>query len=114
MRWGAADMSPSMQDLRAVMETANTGAGHPADRMELIRRRVRRARRVQLAAGAAATALTLGAVFALVPGSGGGAAPVAAMPGRPASDSYPPTLQGLSLLKAVKYEFFGAKAQLTI
>jgi hypothetical protein len=101
-----------MQDLRAVMEAADAGAG-PADRLELIRNRVRRTRRVQLAAGTAATALILGAVFALVPGLGGRATPAVTMTGSPAS-GYPQTLQSLPLLKAVKYDRFGKKARLTI
>jgi hypothetical protein len=105
-------MSTNMQDLRAVMEAADAGTG-PADRLELIRRRVKRTRRVQLTAGAAATAITLGAVFALMPGLGGETTPAVTMTGSAAS-GYPQTLQGLPLVKAVKYDRLRERAKLTI
>ncbi|MEO5875311.1 MAG: hypothetical protein ABIS86_18075 [Streptosporangiaceae bacterium] len=101
-------MSPTLRDLRATMESANAGAPHPGDRLELIRRRVRRSGRLRIAAGTVATALLLGLAFAVVPGPGP-AAPTAGSP----DTTFPRRLTGLDLVTAVRYDRLRTTVDLT-
>ncbi|GAB2855777.1 hypothetical protein GCM10022221_64190 [Actinocorallia aurea] len=110
-------MSPSMRDLRAAMEAARPGIDHPADRLDQIRRRVRRSRRRRLAAGAGAVALGTGAVLVLAPS--GGTAPQLVRPaaaplltGRPVT-GLPASQEGMSLVTAVRYDTLNQAARLT-
>ncbi|ROO86934.1 hypothetical protein EDD29_4520 [Actinocorallia herbida] len=111
-------MSPSMRDLRAVMEDAGDGMDHPADRLDLVRRRVGRSRRRRLAAGAAAVALGVGAVFAFLPSSEGTTSqfvqpgPTPPLSGRPVT-GLPESAEGMRLVTAVKYDVLNRPAHLT-
>ena len=111
-------MSPSMRDLRAAMEAAGAGMDHPADRLDLIRRRVRRGRRRRLAAGAAVVALGTGAVFVSLPLSEGTTpqlirpAPTPSLTGRPVT-GLPAREEGMKLVTAVKYDVLNQTARLT-
>ncbi len=110
-------MSPSMRDLRATMEAAGTGIEHPADRLDQVRRRVRRGRRRRLAAGAAAVALGTGTVFAFLPPSEGRTpqlirpAPTPSLTGRPVT-GLPASQEGMRLVTAVKYDVLNQTARL--
>ena len=111
-------MSPSMRDLRTTMEAAGTGIDHPADRLDLVRRRVRRSRRRHLAAGAAAVVLGTGAVFAFLPSSQGTTpqlvqpTPTPSLTGRPVT-GLPASEEGMGLVTAVKYDVLDQAARLT-
>lgn len=111
-------MSPSMRDLRATMEAAGAGIDHPADRLDLIRRRVRRGRRRRLAAGAAAVALGTAGVLTFLPSPEGPApqlvrpAPTPSLTGRPAT-GLPASNEGMRLVTAVEYGVLNQAARLT-
>jgi len=108
-----------MRDLRAAMEAAGTGIDHPADRLDLVRRRVRRGRRRRLAVGASAVALGTGAVFTFLPPSQGTTpllvqppAPTPSLTGRPVT-GLPEREEGMRLVTAVKYDVLNQAARLT-
>jgi hypothetical protein len=101
------------------MESVRTQAQHPPDRLDQVRRRVRRGARIRVATGAAATALAVGLSFVFLSHLGGGSSsPVAApspapsLTGKPAS-VLRGTQDGMLLIRAVKYDVLNQMARVT-
>jgi hypothetical protein len=111
-------MAPSIEDLQTAMESVREQAQHPPDRLDLVRRKVRRGARIRLAGAAAATALAVGVAFVLVAPSDRSSGPSAtpsptpSLTGTPAT-GFRATEQGMQLVLAVKYSVLNQTARLT-